>query len=248
VQSNHARITAQSARRLGFDVILVLNGDKPEKPSANFLINSKLGIDIHYVSSREERSTKMAELAGKLESQGEKVYEIPLGASDEIGSLGFVHAFEELCAQEKKQGFEFDYLLHSSSSGGTQAGLEIGKRLFERKRLKIIGISSDNSTEEIRSAVMDAAGPILSRLEMDLVLDPEEISVDTNYIGPGYAIPSELSLEADFLFSKWEGLLLDPTYTAKAAAALIDYSRKGIFRKTDRVLFWHTGGLLNLFQ
>jgi len=247
IQSNHARITAQTARRFGFEVVLVLNGVIPAKPTANLLINRKMGVMIHYVGSRQERSVKMQSVQEELEKSGKKVYVIPLGASDDIGSLGFVTAMEELHRQEKSMGFQFDYIFHSSSSGGTQAGLEVGRRLF-RMNTQIIGVSADNSVDEIRGEIMAAAGPIQKRLKMKDLIIPDEIRVETGFIGPGYGIPSDESLEAEKIFAETEGILLDQTYTAKAAAALIAYARRGFFKPTDRVLFWHTGGLINLFQ
>ncbi len=247
IHSNHARITAQTARKFGFDVVLVLNGVIPAKPTGNLLISRKLGVKIYYVGSREERSVKMEQVRQDLEKSGKKVYMIPLGASDEIGSLGFVKAMEELHQQEKALGFSFDYIFHSSSSGGTQAGLELGKRLFAVKA-KIIGVSADNSVAEIREEIMAAAGPIQKRLKVNTMVDPEEIRVETGFVGPGYGVPSDASLEAEKIFADTEGILLDQTYTAKAAAALIAYARKGFFKPDDKVLFWHTGGLVNLFQ
>jgi 1-aminocyclopropane-1-carboxylate deaminase/D-cysteine desulfhydrase-like pyridoxal-dependent ACC family enzyme len=247
VQSNHARITAQTAKRFGFDVVLVLNGVIPAKPTANLLINRKLGITIHYVSTRQERTVRMQTVEEELVEAGKKVYAIPLGASDEVGSIGFVKAMEELRGQEKSMTMEFDYLIHSSSSGGTQAGLEIGKRMFGMS-CQISGVSADNSVEEIRSSVMEAAGPIRKRLKMKKLIHPEEIMVETRFVGPGYGVPSDESLEAEKIFAEAEGIMLDQTYTAKAAAALIQYAREGFFKPADRVLFWHTGGLINLFQ
>jgi 1-aminocyclopropane-1-carboxylate deaminase/D-cysteine desulfhydrase-like pyridoxal-dependent ACC family enzyme len=247
VQSNHARTTAQVARRLGMKVILVLNGMPLENPTANYLINKTLNVEIHHVNSPEERMTRMDEIASAYKAKGGTIYKIPLGASDDIGSLGFVHAVGELVQQQKELNIEFDYIIHSSSSGGTQAGLEAGKRLFGLSNTKIIGVSADNSVKEIREAIMKTANPLLKRLEMDNELKEDDLNVDTNYIGPGYTIPSEKSLEAAELFAKHEGLLLDQTYTSKAAAAIIDYARKGILTNDHKVLFWHTGGLINLF-
>lgn len=247
IQSNHARITAQTACRFGFEVVLVLNGVIPAKPTANLLINQKLGVSMYYVSSRQERSVKMQTVLEDLEKSGRKVYSIPLGASDEVGSLGFVMAMREFHDQEKRMGIPFDYIFHSSSSGGTQTGLEVGRRLFGMQT-RIIGVSADNSVEEIRAEIMAAAAPIQKRLKMKDLINPDEIRVETGFIGPGYGVPSDQSLEAGKIFAKTEGILLDQTYTAKAAAALIGYARKGFFKPTDRVLFWHTGGLINLFQ
>lgn len=248
VQSNHARITAQVAKRLGLHCELVLHGEKPPKSAANFLINDLMGINIHFVKTRQERVTKMDEVAQQLEAKRRKVYKIPLGASDAIGSYGFVRAFEEVVQYEQESNTKFDYIIHGSSSGGTQAGLLLGKQLFQRDDLSIIGVSADDSVEEITSYIMKALKPMLK--EHDLPSKPIEndIQVDVSQIGEGYGIPTPLSQEVSEAFAQNEGILLDKTYTAKGLAAIIDKSRQGLFKPTDKVLFWHTGGLINLFK
>lgn len=247
VQSNHARITAQVSKRMGFDCILIMNGDRPEKPTANFTIVDFLQIPIHYVSTRQERHPKMMEVAEQLKQQGKHPYCVPLGASDDIGSWGFVNAIDEVLQQQKELGVTFDYIIHSGSSGGTQAGMMVGKKLFELNELKIISVSADDPAESIRYSVMAAAQPMLQELGLP-VLERSEVVVDENYFGDGYAVPTSLSSFASDSFAKLEGITLDGTYTSKAMAAVIDYSRKGMFQPTDNILFWHTGGLLNMFK
>ena len=129
MQSNHARTTAQIALQLGLQVILVLNGESPKKPGGNFMVNRKMGIEIHSVKDRADRMPKMLEIASSLKAQNRKAFVIPLGASDEFGLPGFVNAVWELKQQEEEMGFEFDYIFHASSSGGTQGGLLLGKKL-----------------------------------------------------------------------------------------------------------------------
>lgn len=247
IQSNHARITAQSAIRFGFNVILVLNGPRPLKPSGNLLIDQKVGVQIEYVGSSEERTPRMEQIQAELTGKGEKSMIIPLGASDATGSLGFVRAAKELVLQERELGFHFDYLFHSTSSGGTQTGLEIGKRLFGLNA-SIIGVSADSSLEEIQVSINRSSEPIFQRIGSSIRINPDEIIVETGFVGPGYGVPSAESLEAERIFAETEGILLDQTYTAKAAAGLITYARRGFFKPSDRVLFWHTGGTIALFQ
>lgn len=247
VHSNHARITAQVSRRLGLDCILVQNGDEPEKKGGNPKINELMHIPIHYVESREERQLKMDEVADDLEATGQNPYCIPLGASDEIGSWGFVRAIEELQQQQEK-GIRFDTIVHACSSGGTTAGMEVGKRLFGLDNLKVYGISADDPSGEVKQSILDSANPMMDRLGLDETIDPEELNIDDQYVGEGYGIPTALSSEVFEEFIDAEGITLDPVYTAKAASALVDYGRKGILNSTDDVLFWHTGGLLNLFK
>lgn len=246
VHSNHARTTGQVCRRLGLDCILVQNGEEPEKKVGNPRINELMDIPIHYVSDSDQRQPKMKEVAKELESAGGNPYIIPLGASYEIGTWGFVRAMEELKRQQDKMGIQFDAIIHACSSGGTMAGMEVGKRLFGLD-LEIIGISADDPAAEVKQAVMKSANPVMNQLTIES-LSADELIVDDSYVGEGYGIPTELSDEALNSFIDVEGITLDPVYTAKAAGGLIDYSRRGMFDTTDNILFWHTGGLLNLFK
>lgn len=245
VQSNHSRITAQLSKRLGLDCVLVQNGEPEEIPTGNHKINRLLDIKIHYVKTAGERDAKMQEVADQLSLNGYHPYIIPLGASNEIGCLGFVEAVRELKEQQEKMGIEFDAVVHSSSSGGTQAGLELGKRIFGLENLKVIGISSDTPVEGLKNNILSCTGPAIRKLGAKFNITGEELHVDASYIGPGYGLASPESLEAEDLFIRYEGILLDTTYTAKAAAGLIDYIRKGKFVKGRKILFWHTGGVLS---
>jgi D-cysteine desulfhydrase family pyridoxal phosphate-dependent enzyme len=248
VQSNHARVTAMVARRLGLKCILILSGDIPDQPKGNLFLTNLLGVEIVAVGRRDERPAKMEEIARDLKARGEIVYQIPLGASDEIGSFGMTAAFEELLTQEARLDLEFDVIIIGSSSGGTQAGLEVGKRLFKRDRLRIAGISPDDSSASIKERVIAAANPMLSRLGLADSLTPDQLWVDDSHIGQGYGMTSPEAEAASSLFAQSEGIFLDPVYTSKTAAALLDFCRKGMFSRRDNVLFWHTGGLIALFN
>jgi D-cysteine desulfhydrase len=245
VQSNHARITAQVCKRLGIKCILIQNGTKPQVPTGNHKVNLMLNIPIHYVQTREERDIKMNEVYHDLLQKGAKPYQIPLGASNAVGCLGFVNAVRELKQQQTAMGVEFDYIFHSTSSGGTQAGLELGKRLYGLDKLKIIGVSADNSFDQVATSIMQCANPVLERLGNPFVIEKAEFTVETRFVGPGYGIPSAESLSAIKRFSDQDGILLDNTYTAKAAAALLDYLSRGQIDSSKNVLFWHTGGILS---
>lgn len=246
ITSNLARTTALIAKRLGLWCELVLSGGDPKSARANWRVAELLGVKIHTVASSDERSSKMKEVARRLEERGEQVYQIPLGASNETGSFGMVAAFEELGIQQLEIGEQFDAIVFATSSGGTQAGLEVGKRLFDYRHLRLLGVSADDPADTIRENVLRAVGPMLSVLERSDEPAFAELFVDDNFIGDGYAIPTGESEEAGKLFAETEGILLDPVYTSKAAAGLITYCREGRFKPTDKVLFWHTGGVLTL--
>lgn len=246
ITSNLARTTALTARRLGLKCELILSGGDPQAARANWRVAELLGAKIHSVAASHERATRMKEVARELEERGERVYQIPLGASNEVGSFGMVSAFEELGIQQLELSEQFDAIVFATSSGGTQAGLEVGKRLFNYRHLQLLGVSADDPAQTIRENALLAVGPMLSILGQSDKPVADELYVDDSFIGAGYAVPTNESQEAAQLFADTEGILLDPVYTSKAAAGLIAYCREGRFRKTDRVLFWHTGGVLTL--
>ncbi|HEU4715048.1 MAG TPA: D-cysteine desulfhydrase family protein [Pyrinomonadaceae bacterium] len=247
ITSNLARTTALTARRLGLKCELILSGGDPQAARANWRVAELLGVKIHSVATSSERAIRMAEVAHELEERGERVYAIPLGASNEVGSFGMVSAFEELGIQQLEIGEQFDAIVFATSSGGTQAGLEVGKRLFNYRHLRLLGISADDPAQTIRDNALLAVGPMLSLLGQPDQPTTDDIYVDDSFIGEGYAKPTTESKEALRLFADTEGILLDPVYSGKAAAGLIAYCREGRFKQTDRVLFWHTGGVLTLF-
>jgi D-cysteine desulfhydrase len=199
------------------------------------------------VSSREERDLTMERVARTLEAEGEVVYKIPLGASNDVGSFGMVAAMEELAIQQFELGEQFDAIVLATSSGGTQAGLEVAKRLFDYGALRILGVSADDPATDIKHAALKAIVPMLDKLNLASDVSADELNVDDSFIGEGYGINTNESKEAMRLFADAEGVLLDPVYTSKGAAGLIDYCRRGVFKETDRVLFWHTGGVMTLF-
>jgi D-cysteine desulfhydrase family pyridoxal phosphate-dependent enzyme len=246
VTSNLARTAALVARRLGLKCVLVLNGGDPKEARANARIAELLGVEVHSVATRADRDRTMDEIAATLSARGEQVYKIPLGASDEVGSFGMVAAMEEIGVQQLELNEQFDAIVFATSSGGTQAGLEVGKRLFGYDDLRLLGISADDPAESIKAGVLRALDPMLSLLGLPAFGEHEELAVDERFIGPGYGVASAESAEAIQLVADTEGILLDPVYTSKAAAGLIAYCREGIFKPTDRVLFWHTGGLMTL--
>src|ERR1044072_2209431 len=162
ITSNLARTTALVARLFGLKCELILSGGDPEAARANWRISEQLGVTLHRVPSSDKRASRMQEVAQELEERGERVYQIPLGASNEIGSFGMVAAFEELGIQQLEPGAQFDAIVFATSSGGTQAGLEVGKRLFNYPDLRLLGVSADDPFDVIKENVFKAVGPMLS--------------------------------------------------------------------------------------
>ena len=247
VRSNHCRVTAAFCAKLGLRCILILNATElPAFKPASVFAEELYGAEIHLVRSREERTSTMRRLAGELRQQGLKVCEVPLGASTALGALGYVAAANELKTQIATEGLRFDYIFHSSSSGGTQAGLVAGCYLSEISDVQIIGVSPDDSSESIGREV----GNILAGVADLLQVAPfrSTIRLLDEYVGEGYGIDTPESVVAIQLLAQTEGIVLDPTYTAKAMAALLDWIRLGKITASDNVLFWHTGGQLAHFN
>ena len=244
VQSNSARVVAAVAARMGLKCVLVLNGTRPDRLTANALLDGLLGAEVHYVESRADRAPTMARIAEDLRQQGRRPYEIPLGASTPLGALGFVRAIGELV----KQGIVPDVIVHSTSSGGTQAGLVAGCTLHGLST-RVLGISADDPAESIRDtvrSVITGMGGLLGVNGAELAA-ARPIEVDDTHVGEGYGVPSAASREAADLLARHEALFVDHTYTAKALAGLIHHVRRGSFASARVVLFWHTGGQVGLF-
>jgi D-cysteine desulfhydrase len=245
MQSNHCRQTAAAAARFGFECTLVLTGELPEKPSANLLLDELFGAKIVAVPDRKDRDRILQETFDNAVAEGKKPYLVPYGGSSPTGALGYAFAMEELIKQIKD--FEsLDYIVFGTSSGGTHAGLVLGQRLFGFKG-KVLGISIDESEEWLKNHVSRLASEASERLGERIEFTPADVYANADYCGAGYGVLTDAEREAVKLFAKYEGLLLDPVYTGRAAAGMIDLIRKRFFKKDETVLFWHTGGQPALF-
>ncbi len=243
VHSNHVRVTASAAARTGLGCVVILNGARPRRPSGNALLDELAGATVHYVKAREERVPRMRAVMDDLTRAGRRPYEVPLGASTPLGALGYALAVVELV----EQGARPDAIVLSSSSGGTLAGVVAGVELCGL-RTRVLAISPDDPAAEIAGAaerIIEGMGPLLD-LDGPAFARRHKIQVDDAFVGEGYGIQTEASREAITLAARSEALYLDPTYTAKAMAGLIAYVREGRFKKDETVLFWHTGGQVEL--
>jgi 1-aminocyclopropane-1-carboxylate deaminase/D-cysteine desulfhydrase-like pyridoxal-dependent ACC family enzyme len=226
--------------------VIVANGTPPARLSGNALLDSMFGADMRYVATREERAPAMEAEAAGLRRQGRHPVVIPLGASTPLGALGFVRAVGELAAQMPHPP---DYIFHSTSSGGTQAGLVAGCALHGLPT-RVIGISADESVAGIQATVRVIVAGIgrMLGIDGDALAAARPVEADDRFIGEGYGIPTPASREAQSLLARTQALVVDHTYTAKALAGLVGWLREGRFRPEDTVLFWHTGGQVGIFS
>ena len=242
LQSNHCRQTAAAAARFGFKCILVLTGEKPPLPSANLLLDELFGAEIVHVAERKDRDRILQETFDQAAEKGMRPYLVPYGGSSPTGALGYAFAMKELI----EQNLQADWIVFATSSGGTHAGLLLGQRVFGYKG-KILGISIDESEEWLKQHVSELASLASEKLVRRIGFTPGEVLANANYCSAGYGVLTEREREAIRLFATYEGLLLDPVYTGRAAAGMIDLIRKGFFKTDETVLFLHTGGQPALF-
>lgn len=245
VQSNHCRQTAAAAARAGLRCVLVLRGQPPANISGNLLLNQLLGAELRWTGERP-RDEVYAEVVAAERAAGQRVYAVPLGGSTPLGAAAYALAMLELKQQTEAQSVAFDRILFASSSGGTQAGMVVGAALTGFSG-EVLGISVDLAEIELKSLVAGLATETATLLEAPRVYSAAGIHVNADYLGEGYAVLGEAEREAIELFARLEGILLDPVYTGRAAAGMLDLIRRGVIGQDETLLFWHTGGQPALF-
>lgn len=248
-QSNHTRMTAAAARRLGLQSVLVLGGPAPEQVQGNLLLDHLLGADIRFVEAEDDLTTERAmdDAADELRRKGQRPYVIPVGGSGPTGALGYVAAFLECLEQVNQRGVRVGRIFVAGGSGGTLTGLTLGAKLTH-SGVQVVGISVSRAASELKERVARfATGCAREKLNMDVAVTEDEVTVYDQYVGPGYGKPTPEGLEAMRTAAKTEGLITDPVYTGKCLAGLADLIHRGEIKAGENVVFWHTGGAPGLF-
>jgi D-cysteine desulfhydrase len=248
VQSNHCRQIAAAAAKAGLRCELILNGKKPEVANGNLLLNELLGANLHWIE-RPQRAAKLSELDALLRAQGRKPYLIPVGGSNGVGATGYVVAMQELVTQLRASGRRADHLVFGTSSGGTQAGIVLGARVAGFTG-QLHGLSIDKNDPEhfeYEAEVAQIANDCAAYIGSPVRVTSNDVKVVYGYKGEGYGVVGDLERDAIRLLARSEGIVLDPVYAGRAFGALVDLIRKGVFKKGETVLFWHTGGSPALF-
>jgi D-cysteine desulfhydrase len=239
-QSNHCRQTAAAAAQFGLGCSLILRGEAPNQISGNLLLDKLLGAHIYWCG-KGDSSALIRELSDELHAMGHTPYVIPLGGSNVVGATGYVKAMQELMAQLHAERNNVDFIVFPSSSGGTQAGMVLGAHIYGFQG-QVFGISVDHPADALRTQVAALATATATHLGLEPLSIVDQILVNDDYLGQGYAIVGEIEREAIRLVAQREGILLDPVYTGRAMGGLIDLVRWGAFTRGQTVLFWHTGG------
>ncbi|MEM7334118.1 MAG: D-cysteine desulfhydrase family protein [Chloroflexota bacterium] len=243
-QSNHCRQTAAAAAKLGLGCSLIIKGEKPKQRLGNLLLDELLGAHVYWTNGRT-RAEMMEEVVAELQKMGRKPYPIPVGGSNVIGSASYVAAMEEFHHQIRDVYLNFDFIVLASSSGGTQAGIVLGSHIYGFNG-EVLGISVDGPADQLKTQVAALATATATHLGLDSMSLLEQVVINDDYIGDGYAQVGEPEREAIQLMAQKEGILLDPVYTSKAVAGIIDLIRWGAFTRGQSILFWHTGGSATL--
>lgn len=249
-QSNHARQTAAGAARYGLGCHLVLyapDGEPPGDLAGNLLLMRLLGAAIHWTDEHAPYAATIAQVETELREAGHDPYVIPYGGSNALGVLGYAVAMREFAAQARGLP-AFDTHVFATSSGGTQAGMLLGAHLAGLSgATHILGISVDRAAGDLAPHVAELATAAAEALAVEWACNPEQVAVNDDYLGGGYAVVGDAEREAIQLLAQHEGILIDPVYTGRALAGLIDLIGRGGFTREQRVLFWHTGGAAALF-
>jgi len=236
-QSNHCRQTAAAAARAGMRCVLILSGEARPRNTGNLLLDELLGAQVLW-AGKQPREEALQRAWEAESASHHRPYLIPYGGSNPLGASAYVKAMQELLGQ----GVPVDRIVIASSSGGTQAGLVLGARVFGFHG-SIHGISVDPTRAVLADLVASLASDTGRFLGLDVKVEPSQVNADDRFTDGGYGVLGEPEREAIALFAQKEGILLDPVYTGRAAAGLLHMVRTGEIKPGERVLFWHTGGL-----
>ena len=246
VQSNHCRLTLAAAVKEGLKCRLVLE-ERVERSydadaSGNNFLFRLLGVEeVRVVPGGSNMDTEMAVVADGLKSEGRKPYVIPGGGSNPIGATGYVACALEILSQTFESEIAIDRVVTASGSSGTHAGLVTGFEGADAS-IPVVGINVSRPKDAQEEKVYDLVRQTLGRLGVRSEIPRDKVLCFGDYVGPGYSLPTPEMGEAIRMLARLEGVLLDPVYTGKTMAGLIDLARKGFFKKDENILLIHTGG------
>ena len=251
LQSNHVRQTAAAAARLGLACTVLLEHRHPNPDSdylhnGNVLLDVLLGAEIVYRPGGTDMAAALMLMGDQLRAKGRRPYLIPSGGSNPVGTLGYVKVAQELLQQAQEKSLRLDHIVVASGSAGTQAGLVVGME-GARTQIPVLGIGVRAPRQPQEEKVFALAQQTADLLGVPGAVQREHVVANCDYIGEGYGIPTPGMMEAVTMLAQLEGILLDPVYSGKGMAGLIDLIRKGHYRKDQNIVFLHTGGAVGLF-
>lgn len=247
-QSNHVRTTMAVAAHLGMKGVAVFYGSRPAESQGNFLIDELLSAETIFTESPDRTTVdqRLISEGERLRREGRRPYVIGRGGASSLGSAGYVAASLEIQTQLLELKLRPDYLFVATGSCGTHAGLLVGTQWLQ-PGYRLCGVTVSRPYAEAVTRIEKLASETAALLELNLSFAQADITLYEDYIGPGYGIPTPECIEAIKLVAQAEGIFLDPVYSGKAMAGLIDLIRRGEIKRGETVLFLHTGGGPSLF-
>jgi D-cysteine desulfhydrase family pyridoxal phosphate-dependent enzyme len=247
-QSNHARMTAAAARKIGMDCQIVFFGAPPPDVNGNLLLDELLGAQMLYANTEDkiELDRILVRVTDELRAQGRTPYLIPVGGSTALGCASYVLAVGELLGQLNAQHIAPDYAFITTGSCGTHAGILAGMK-FYNAAIPVYGITVSRVKSECEQRIPALVEKTTQLLDCQLPITNADVIVNNRYIGPGYAKITPEAREAIHLVARLEGIFLDPVYTGKTMAGLIDLVARGEIARGATIVFWHTGGAPGIF-
>jgi D-cysteine desulfhydrase family pyridoxal phosphate-dependent enzyme len=248
LHSNHTRLTAAAARKLGMKAVLAMKGKKPNSIQGNLLLDFLFGADVRFFDvERKDLPSIMEEIRREQEAEGYRCYVIPRGGASAHGVLGYASAVFELRKQLGDAAEKLDYIVFATGTGATQAGLLLGTKL-SGMRARVVGISAGRSESEIGTDAKRLVEETAQLLGISVQLSPDEIIVNDSYTCGGYGVVTREVTDLMETVAQREGLLVDPVYTGKGMLGLLGLAKQGYFPDGSHVLFIHTGGLPIIFS
>ncbi|HEY6040859.1 MAG TPA: D-cysteine desulfhydrase family protein [Anaerolineae bacterium] len=246
-QSNHTRATAAAARKAGLDAFLVLSGERPSESNGNLLLEELLGAEIRFLGGGwRDTDSEIGNAAAELAARGRRPYIVPVGGSSVLGCCSYIIAVGELLEQLDALQVNPDYIVVTTGSCGTHAGILAGLKYHGRK-IPVIGITVSRSVAEGTQRITRLVNETAAFLETPLPLEANDIVIREGYVGKGYAQITPEAREAIKRVARSEGIFLDQVYTGKTMAGMIDLLAKGDLAHGATIVFWHTGGTPGLF-
>ena len=248
-QSNHARQTAAAAAKLGIKCHILLEdrtgmNDISYRENGNVLLNNLHGASMEHRGPGLDMHAEMEAVADNFRKDGSVAYTIPGGGSNPIGALGYANCAQEIVVQSTEMGLEIDHIVHATGSAGTQAGLITGLKALNAQ-IPLLGIGVRAPKEKQEENVYNLSIETAKKLA-GIKIERDKVRAICDYVGPGYGLSTDGTLEAIDVFARLEGILLDPVYSGKGAAGLIDLVRKQYFKRGEKIVFIHTGGAIAL--
>lgn len=247
LQSNHVRQTVSGAAKVGLEVHVILSNPVPEMKeqlmeSGNYLMDQLMGAHIH-LAGPEGRGPVVKKVLTDLTAEGKNPYNIPAGASNAIGSMGYVNAGRELIKQWNDMGISPSHIFTATGSCGTAAGLLMGLRYFGNTTTKVVAVSVSSPAERLETRIREILNDASDMLGVDQnFVKNDDIHVNDAYFGKAYGYPTEAGIAALRMTAEKEGILLDPVYTSKAMSCVIDLIKTNTLNNAKDIVFLHTGG------